>query len=378
MNQLTPYTGTNYNNGPLTYAQAATQYLTPQNIEKAVNMGKKFRQWTSSKQKPTNRRKRQRTEKRGNAQRGTVNKLEGGVTSHFDSKTLYVKRKPNRRAAARRRSTKRLAKKIARVSLPSHTLLNGIVSTSVVVQDEEYYCQQWKAIPIFDPDDLQKVCKHAAAISGGNKNPETTNAIVQDEVDRLHTTRVYMRHVSWEITMIQQSEPMTNNTPMILDIYYMQSRRRLNIDDYSSISGLLQSDTSGKAGVTTTTDGDTIGTDPETYFARGYISPYEHRELSKYFECYKKKQVQMNTGSVITLSGLYQINKNLGVNNWDNLIGDKGNTEIILLSLRSADFNNDGDGVKGAVQLRLTKVFRYKVDPIRNNPSMTTNTYTAV
>ena len=316
--------------------------------------------------------------KGGNAQRGTVNKLEGGVTSHFDSKTLYVKRKPNRRAAARRRSTKRLAKKIARVSLPSHTLLNGIVSTSVVVQDEEYYCQQWKSIPIFDPDDLQKVCKHAAAISGGNKNPETTNAIVQDEVDRLHTTRVYMRHVSWEITMIQQSEPMTNNTPMILDIYYMQSRRRLNIDDYSSISGLLQSDTSGKAGVTTTTDGDTIGTDPETYFARGYISPYEHRELSKYFECYKKKQVQMNTGSVITLSGLYQINKNLGVNNWDNLIGDKGNTEIILLSLRSADFNNDGDGVKGAVQLRLTKVFRYKVDPIRNNPSMTTNTYTAV
>lgn len=357
-------------------------------IRRLITTGVRYQPYVSQAYKGTTQvlrkydeyRKRQRTEPRGNAQGKTVNKLEGGVTTHFDSRTLYVKKKPNRRAIVRRKKTKQLANKLARVNQPTHTLLNSLISTSVVVQDIEFYAQQWKAMPIFEPDDLQKVCKHAAAISGTTEDPATTNAIVQSETDRLIATRVYMRHVSWELTMVQQEEPMTPATPMIVDIYYMQAKRRLNRDNYANLSGLLQSDISGNAGATISTDATTIGTDPDTYFARGYVSPYEHRELGKYFECYKKKQVQMSQGSVVTLSGVYQVNKNLGRHNWENLVADKGNTEFILISLRSADYNNAQveSETKGQQQLRMTKVFRFKVDINKNNPSLTTNTYAAV
>lgn len=303
----------------------------------------------------------------------TVNRLAGGVTQHYDSKTTYVKKRPNRRVQRKKRQTRRLAKKLRRVNLPNHTLMENLLSTSVVVLGTTNYVQQWKVIQLFDTNDCADIAKHAAAIGGITLDPSIENAIAQSEDHRLNSARYFMKHVSWELTIVQQALPMTENTPMIVDIYYMQCRKNLTNDAQASLTALLNDDISGKAGAVISTDATTIGTDPSIYQTNATVTPYEHRELSKYFECYKKKQIQMNQGNVVTLSGIYHINKTLGKKNWYGLTANRGVTEFILISLRSADFNNAGNGTLGAQQLRLRRTFRYKCDPVNINPSSTIN-----
>lgn len=276
--------------------------------------------------------------------------FHGGVTNQASYNTIS-KRNPKKKLYKKKKTSNvaKLDRSLRNLNIPKHKAFFGYFANSVVAAANY---QHWSAGMICAPDHLTSLDTDVAAEVVENIQPLAVGS-------RISANNVNLMFCQTELSFTQTAENITQNVPMIVDIYFLKCRK--DIPAFQAL-GLDQSSTDA-----TTPDALFGGKSDATALSIGgavAITPYDIAKITQYWSIYRHEQFMSNQGSCLTLQVKFPINKSINVTkrliDLENSYGGvKDITYAVLTSVRSAD-NAVGDGTKGLVKVAFTNTLHYK------------------
>lgn len=297
----------------------------------------------------------QRTIKRGRSRRTRGNRMEGGVTTQHDSRLVKARNNRSSGRAIRRKWRKytRLNRRLLSVGTAGHVSI-GSLDIGAVVQaagvKQQYFVTSLMSVAQFEDlmNDVQTV--------RGNVTENLAN--VGANYNTWAEGKAYLKNLPWELSVNVHNETLATNVPMVVDVYFAKCYR----DQIKS--------TENPATVITTANAirGTYGAGVEAVATLGSdpcVTPYDFADFTKFYRIYRHEQFMLGVGHAVTLQGTLHLNKVLSKVRTKNHQdgggqGIKGVTEVMIITVRDAEYNAGVDGVKGLVNVRVTRSCHWK------------------